>query len=69
LESHLKEYYGKTKFTSKVKDWELYYSIECETKEQAMKIERHLKRMKSKMYYRNLKKYPENAVKLLERYK
>jgi putative endonuclease len=69
LENHLFEYYGKTKFTAKVKDWELFYFIECETKEQAIKIEKHLKRMKSKTYYKNLKKYPEITQRLMERYK
>ena len=69
LENHLNEYYGKTKFTAKTKDWELYYFIECKTKEQATKIERHIKRMKSGTYYGNLKKYPEISRKLLEKYK
>ncbi len=66
LVNHLTEYYGKSKFTSKVNDWILFYSIECHTKQQAQNIERHIKRMKSKTYIRNLKKYPEITVKLLE---
>jgi len=69
LENHLKEYYGKTKFTAKAKDWELFYSIQCASKTQAANIEQHIKKMKSKVFNKNLKKYPEIAVKLLERYK
>jgi len=69
LENHLAEYYGKSKYTAKAKDWELFYYIECETKAQAAKIEQHLKRMRNRTYYKNLKKYPEITQKLLERFK
>ncbi len=69
LENHLEKYYGKTKFTAKAKDWELFYFIKCETKNQACGIERHIKRMKSQTYNRNLKKFPEITLKLLAKYK
>jgi hypothetical protein len=35
-------------------DWELYYFIECQSKHQANGIERYIKKMKSKIYNRNL---------------
>ncbi|MBZ9620843.1 GIY-YIG nuclease family protein [Psychroflexus lacisalsi] len=35
------------KFTSNAKDWKLYLEIECNTKEQALAVEQHIKRMKS----------------------
>jgi len=62
------EYYGSKKFTAKAKDWMLFYSIECYTKDQAHKIELYIKSMKSKVYIQNLAKYPELSQRLLEKY-
>ncbi|MGQ1911088.1 GIY-YIG nuclease family protein [Marinifilum sp. RC60d5] len=56
-------------FTSKAKDWELFYCIECESIVQARRIEKHIKRMKSKKYIENLPKYSEISFKLLQKYK
>lgn len=66
---HNQGVYEKTKFTSKTNDWELFLFIECDDYKQAMKIERHIKRMKSKVYINNLSRYPEMILKLKERYK
>ena len=66
---HLEKYYGSTKFTAKVSDWKIFFTLECETLEQAKKIESHVKRMKSKRYIENLVKYPEISLRLLEKYK
>ena len=49
--------------------WEFFYTINCESRSQARKIEKHLKRMKSRKYLINLRKYPEISMKLLEKYK
>ena len=68
LERHLKKYY-QNKFTSTYSDWELFCEIECETNEQARKIEAHIKKMKSKVYINNLIKYPEIIEKLLKKIK
>jgi putative endonuclease len=38
------------------------------TIEQAHKIENHIKKMKSKKYIENLKKYPEISLRLLQKY-
>ena len=57
------------KFTSKSSDWKLFHTIECESKSQALSIEQHIKKMKSKIYIQNLKKYPELGQKLLARYR
>jgi putative endonuclease len=54
--------------TRKATDWELYFKIECKTRAQAIQIERHIKRMKSKRYIQNLHNYPEIADNLLKRY-
>ncbi|MFD0834597.1 GIY-YIG nuclease family protein [Mariniflexile aquimaris] len=54
-----------TKITS---DWILYHLITCIHREQARKIEAHIKKMKSKTYIQNLKKYPEITEKLKNKY-
>ena len=68
LDKHLMGYYGRKKFTVRTNDWELYYDILCKTKRQALSIEAHIKRMKSKTYNTNLIRYPEITEKLLKRY-
>ena len=68
LERHLEDFYGKTKFTHKVRDWEIYLIIECKSLIQARKIEYHIKKMKSKVYIENLFKYQEIRDKLLRRF-
>ncbi|MCA6378983.1 MAG: GIY-YIG nuclease family protein [Cytophagales bacterium] len=50
---------GITKFTAKATDWQLYLFIACETYAQAICIERHIKRMKSSVYIRNLTMHQE----------
>ena len=50
-------------------DWMLFYSIVCESKKQAILIERHIKNMHSRKYYYSLKQYPEISIKLLARYR
>ena len=57
------------KYTHKADDWTLFLKIECETKKQALAIEQHIKKMKSKIYIENLLLYPEIKLKLLEKYK
>ncbi len=68
LERHIEDYYGKTKFTHKVRDWEIFLTMKCNSLQQARKIEFHIKRMKSKVYIENLLKYPEISEKLLRKY-
>ncbi len=57
------------KFTSRADDWKIYFTINCESKQQGLEIERHIKRMKSKVYIQNLRKHPEISEKLLTKYK
>ncbi len=57
------------RFTAKVKDWILYYSLNNLGYSQARFIEDHIKRMKSRRYIENLKKYVEVSKKLIELYK
>ncbi len=67
LEEHRKGKYAGS-FTSKSNDWELFHSIGELGYDQSRKIESHIKRMKSRRYIENLKKYPELALKLRKRY-
>ena len=55
------------KFTYNAKDWELYLIIDCQSKSQGLFVEGHIKKMKSKIYIQNLKKYPEMVSKLLSK--
>ncbi len=65
LEKHLQKKYERLNYTQKANDWKLFYSIKCNDYSQARKIEMHIKSMKSKIYTRNLLKYPEITEKLL----
>ncbi len=69
LDQHQTEYYGSNHFTSGTKDWEELLVISCASFSQARKIENHIKRMKSRVYIKNLKAYPEMIIKLLVKYK
>lgn len=69
LKNHIDKIYSKNNFSQKTDDWVIFLSILCQDYSQARKIELHLKRMKSSVYIRNLKKYPELIDKLLDKYK
>jgi len=56
------------KFTYNSNDWILFLKIDCQSQQQAMRIESHIKKMKSSVYIRNLKKYPEMIENLLNRF-
>jgi len=44
----------------------LFLKFECDSKAQAMSIERHIKRMKSSVYITNLKEYLEMTTKPIQ---
>ena len=67
LNKHNEKFYNN-KYTSKASDWEIYLSIECISENQARGIEAHIKRMKSKTYILNLKRYPNIIIELLNKY-
>ncbi len=67
LKHHLQHYYDN-KYTKFTDDWKVFLEIECKDNEQARNVEKHIKKMKSKVYIRNLKKYPEIIEKLLNKY-
>jgi putative endonuclease len=55
-------------FTAKADDWELFLTMDDLHYEQARSVEQHIKKMKSKLYVKNLKKYPEMMKKLVDKY-
>ncbi|WP_035463813.1 GIY-YIG nuclease family protein [Algoriphagus vanfongensis] len=67
LKQHKNKLVGRA-FTKRATDWEIYHSISCSTRNQAILIERHLKRARRRKYLEDLKKYPEIALSLLKKY-
>ena len=67
IDRHNNDYYDD-KYTRSGKPWTLFLEIKCETNDQAIAIEKHIKLMKSKRYIQNLKAYPEMIQKLLDRF-
>ncbi|MBP0612373.1 GIY-YIG nuclease family protein [Chryseobacterium sp. cx-311] len=67
LTKHNQHFYDCS-FTKIAVDWELFYIIECRDIAVARKIEKHIKRMKSRTYIYNLKIHPEILQKLLLKY-
>jgi putative endonuclease len=59
---------GFSPYTSKAKDWTLRISIPCKEKSIALKLERHIKSMKSRSYIENLIRHPEVVSRLLGRF-
>ena len=68
IEKHNLHFYGKNKFTATTNDWQIFLLIPCHSFAQALAVEKHIKRMKSRMYLENLKQYPEMVQKLVLRY-
>lgn len=71
LDERLQDHFNKKfadSFTAKVNDWELFYSIPDLEYNQARKIEQHIKRMKSKIYIQNLKRFGKISIQLRNLY-
>ena len=58
----------KASSTKIAHDWEVFWYLECVTRTQALKIERHIKNMRSRKYYHSLKEYAEISERLLQQY-
>lgn len=67
IRKHNEKVYGAG-FTAKADDWVLVLEISCESFSQGVRIERHIKRMKSKKYIESLVRYPELRAKLAAQY-
>jgi putative endonuclease len=48
LQKHLSRYYNN-KFTLKVDDWKIFFTIQCTSTKQATDVEKHIKKMKSQI--------------------
>ncbi len=64
LALHNSGHFGGRSYTRKASDWEMYLLIPCKTITQAILIESNIKKMKSRQYIENLKKYPAMIEKL-----
>jgi putative endonuclease len=68
LRLHKNGHFGGKSYTYKVSDWDLFLLIPCRTIEQAVFTEYRIKKMKSRKYIENLKKYPEMIEKILKEF-
>ena len=55
-------------YTKRADDWIVFFQLECNSRNQAILIENHIKGMKSRKYIRNLALFPNISEKLLERF-
>jgi putative endonuclease len=67
VENHNNHYYDN-KYTSKGIPWKVHWFHEIDSIDQALKIEKHIKSMKSRKFIGDIKKYPEIIEKLILRY-
>jgi putative endonuclease len=56
-------------FTKRADDWEIFFTIQCESRKQAILIEKNIKKMKSRKYLTNLKENSDLVTKLLKKFK
>jgi putative endonuclease len=54
------------KFTARGLPWEIFLFLPCQSKSQALKLERLIKSKKSRVFIENLRKYPELVRKIIE---
>jgi putative endonuclease len=69
LELHLTKFYGASKFTANTDDWNLKFSIPCESATQARKIESYIKKMRNRKYLEWLISEPKAIQNITERFK
>lgn len=67
LDKHLQHSMDEA-YTKKADDWTVFYQLGCNNRRQALLIEHHIKKMKSRKYLEDLNKYPEMSARLLEKY-
>ena len=66
IEKHNNHSYGNHRYTATASDWKLYLDIEATNYPHAIRLERKIKSMKSKVFIQNLKKYPELIQKIFD---
>jgi putative endonuclease len=67
FKQHWQNIFGNS-YTRNANDWVVYFTIEGLQYKQARLIEAHIKRMKSKIYIKNLSNYPDLVEKLIKMY-
>ena len=63
--AHNEHLYGKKSFSAITNDWSLFLFLKTDDFAHAVRIERKIKSMKSKVYIQNLSKYPELIQKII----
>ncbi len=56
---------SSTKITN---DWEIFLTIKCTSRTQAIKVERFIKKMRNRKFYHRLKNGPGIVVAILKRF-
>ena len=64
LENHNSHAYGKSHFTAQADDWKLVLSFKAKDYSHAIRLERKIKSMKSRVFISNLIKYSELREKI-----
>jgi len=64
LEKHNSGEYGKSTYTVFTSDWQSFLQIEAEDFPHARRLELKIKKMKSRAYIENLKRYPEMVERI-----
>ena len=65
ITKHNNHEYGNHRFTAAANDWKLFLQIDTKDYAHAVRIERKIKSMKSRIYIQNLIKYPELIEKII----
>jgi putative endonuclease len=68
IKMHNDGHFGGKTYTRRAKDWEEFLLITCSTVKLAVYLELKIKRMKSRKYIENLKKYPELIDKIIKEF-
>jgi len=68
LKIHNTGSFGKRFYTYKASDWEVFLVIPSKTIEQAVFVESRIKKMKSRKYIENLRKYPDIIERILKEF-
>jgi putative endonuclease len=67
IELHESKYF-KNSFTTKANDWKLVGAFHCDSREEALFIEKQIKQMKSRIYIEKLIKEPGKISVLREKW-
>ena len=66
LHEHLNPIHSK--FTSKAEDWKVFLVLDCSNKTHALKVEKFIKKMKSKAFILSLKNSEEKARSIIAKF-